>query len=240
MTSKPRSRRAVVVASAMLVVATAISCTDGSTSSRRPLTVESTFERDADGWSTLFADHPNDLSEADYNLVGTVTAIPDNLGTGYLLGGTNRSDDLWMSIIKKVDGLEEGCYDIAGAVTLATNAPASQVGVGGAPGEAVTLKLGASVQQPTTSVDDLGIRRLNIDVGNQTVGGKQAAVVGSVESEETSGEKYVLKTATLEPGTVTVDVGSRGEAWILFGSDSGFEGRTEYYVVDVSVTFTPC
>ena len=111
------------------------------------------FTTGTDSWVGDFTDYPNDpLSLPDYQLVFTHTTLPLPLNTadGALMqSGINRSDDLFMFIKKKVTGLVAGkSYSVDMKIDFATNAGSNMVGVGGAPGEGVTIKAGAaSVEQ---------------------------------------------------------------------------------------------
>ena len=72
-------------------------------------------------------------------------------GSGWRLSGTNRSDDLFIYVKCKLTGLPTGkTYRVGFSVTMLTNAPSGCVGVGGAPGEGVTLHAGMSATEPLT------------------------------------------------------------------------------------------
>ena len=56
-------------------------------------------------------------------------------GSGLYLESHNQSDDVFMYIVRRLDGLPAGTrYRVRTNVTIATNAPPGCVGVGGAPG----------------------------------------------------------------------------------------------------------
>lgn len=54
------------------------------------------------------------------------------------------------------------------------------MGVGGAPGEGVYLKAGASVDEPVSAVGAGQHLELNIDKGHQSQGGSDAGVMGAI------------------------------------------------------------
>lgn len=64
-------------------------------------------------------------------------AIPNLNKYGYLLGGANRSDDLFMYITTKISGLNPHAkYSLSvSSLSIATNVPKGLTGVGGRPGE---------------------------------------------------------------------------------------------------------
>ena len=64
-------------------------------------------------------------------------------------------------------------------VEIATNVPSGCIGVGGAPGESVWVKAGATTVEPV-AIDQGGQLRMNIDKGNQSNGGANAVVLGNV------------------------------------------------------------
>ena len=64
---------------------------------------------------------------------------------------------------------------------FATNAPSGCVGVGGAPGENVWIKAGATDIEPE-SVLDSSLPVVNIDKGNRSTSGENAFVLGDVAS----------------------------------------------------------
>ncbi|MGE0880181.1 MAG: hypothetical protein AB7L13_17075 [Acidimicrobiia bacterium] len=206
---------------------------------RPAVTVYASFDADDEGWTALFADHPDDLGSADYDLVAHWATIPDVGGGGLRLAGTNRSDDLWMSIVRPVERLQLGCYALSGTVSIATDVPPGMIGAGGAPGEDVTVKAGASTESPGTYVDPLGFRRLTVDKGEQANDGQQAVAIGHLASAATDGSRFVVKTMSVPDG-VRVRVGPEGVAWVIIGSDSGYEGRSDFYVDEVALTLTPC
>jgi hypothetical protein len=80
--------------------------------------------------------------------------------------------------------------------------------------------------------------RLNIDKGNQSQSGTAALVIGTAGN--LSGTlTWELKELRSEPGRLTMTTGSDGSAWLIVGTDSGFEGRTALYYTRVSAQFTP-
>ena len=206
-----------------------------------PVEFDFSFETDADGWVVAFADLPEDYDQSIYELDGGHRALPDGLdGAGIFVQGHNRSDDLFMYLKRRVDGLTPAAsYTVAATVDLATNAALASVGIGGSPGSSVFVKAGASTAEPTAAPDSTGHLRMNIDKGNQSRGGSQMAVLGTVGHPDIVGNEFRLKTLDSMDSPVVVEADDSGSAWLIVGTDSGFEGLTRLYYDRISFTLTP-
>lgn len=199
---------------------------------------------DGTRWTAGFADYPSNTPETDYELVADVRPLPDTVGRqeqAIYLAGNNHSDDLFMFIKRRVEHLQPNTsYALTFSVELASNAPAGCMGVGGAPGEGVTLKAGASVKEPLVE-DRGGSYLLNVDKGQQVNGGRDAVVLGDITNGDAceAGARYRLiqRDNAAAPFEVTAD--AEGRLWIFVGTDSGFEATTALYYSRVNVTFTP-
>lgn len=206
------------------------------------------FAQGAQGWNAGFADVPVDPNDT-YELDSGIRDLPDDLGTdgtGYLLQSHNRSDDAFMYLTRKLsaaDGIVAGqSYQARFTIKFASNAPSNAAGIGGAPGESVVLKAGASTIEPR-AVADGDMLRMNIDKGNNSTGGSDASVVGNIanglelEDGQTS-VPYVSMTRE-STHTATVKADDQGNLWLIVGADSGFEGLTAIYFQSIAVTLTP-
>ena len=198
------------------------------------------FETDADGWVVGFADLPQDYDQSIYELAGGHRALPNGLdGAGIFVQGHNRSDDLFMYLKRRVDGLTPAAsYAVSATVDLATNAALASVGIGGSPGSSVFVKAGASTAEPDAAPDSTGHLRMSIDKGNQSRGGSQMAVLGTVGHADIVGDEFRLKTLDSMDRTVVVKADDSGSAWLIVGTDSGFEGLTRLYYDRISFTLT--
>ncbi|MFM7293666.1 MAG: hypothetical protein ACKO1K_02440, partial [Burkholderiales bacterium] len=128
-------------------------------------------------------------ADADYT---AATAPPDTISTmapapapfqgqGWRLSGTNRSGDLFIYAKCRLVGLKpQQSYRVEFAVDFLTSAPSGCAGVGGAPGEGVTVHAGATAQEPMTQLNGNGYFRVNLDRGNQTLGGTQSQALGHI------------------------------------------------------------
>ena len=199
------------------------------------------FEADADGWVVAFADLPEDYDQSIFELDGGHRTLPDGLdGSGIYVQGHNRSDDLFMYLKRRVDGLTPAAsYTVSATVDLATNAALASVGIGGSPGSSVYVKAGASTTEPNAAPDSTGHLRMNIDKGNQSRGGSQMAVLGTVGHPDIVDDEYRLKTLDTMDSPVAVKADDSGRAWLIVGTDSGFEGLTRLYYDRISFTLTP-
>lgn len=204
------------------------------------------FNDGATGWKPGFADYPAG-EETFYELSSGLETLPDSLGKnrkGFKLSGNNHSDDLFMFVAKHVDGLEPNTrYDLRFKLTFGTNAQNNCVGIGGSPGNSVWIKVGATKNEPKAVNDGAGFLLLNWDKGNQASGGSDAIIAGDfANSQECSATDvvttYEKKTLTTNKGTYSTVTDDKGNLWILMGTDSGFEGTTTIYFMELEVAAT--
>lgn len=199
------------------------------------------FSISQDDWIGGFSDH-HPLSSADYDLLFLRTTLPAPLNTSkYALkiGGTNRSDDLFMFIKRKIKGLEPNkTYQIRFDVEFASNAPTNLVGVGGAP-DAVFMKAGATLHEPvSTYIAHEDTFRMNIDHGNQSQDGADMYNIGSIGVGRNT-TQYTLISRNNKSRLFPITTDANGEVWVIIGTDSGFESRTELYYNTITLTFNP-
>ena len=203
------------------------------------------FERGAQGFSVLFADKPPG-EEQFYELDFAHEALPAPLQArrGLRLSGNNHSDDLAMLIKAPLAGLRAGgLYRVELEVELASDVPAGCAGVGGSPGEGLYMKLGATTQEPlalpSNAPGDGGWLRLNIDYGQQSTGGATVPVVGILSNSHSCDDgteaPWELKTLSTRGHELRVRADAQGRMWVVAGSDSAFEGRTDYYFTALRV-----
>ena len=194
------------------------------------------------GFAAGFADLPANYDPALYQLQSEHRALPANLGAGkgLFISGANRSDDLWMYWKKKITGLVPGTlYNIAVDLEFASSYAEGLVGIGGPPGEAVTIKVGAAATEPQMAPDAGAWLRMNLDKGNQSVGGKDLAAIGNVAKPDDSNEDYVRLHRDNRALRQTARAAADGSLWLVFGTDSGFEGTTSLYYTKLSAVLVP-
>lgn len=197
------------------------------------------FDSDSEGWSGQFSDYPEG-EEDFYELDFAQAALPAELGDGggLRLAGDNHSDDLFMYLSYRLDGLKPSAsYTLDVAVDIGTNAPSDCGGIGGSPGPSVHFKIGASAREPESSVDGQGILRLNLDKGNQATDGADLKRVGDVGNTLVCPDP-LYQRKTLELSDFAVATAADGSLWLVVGTDSGFEGETILYYDKISATLT--
>lgn len=195
------------------------------------------FQHGAQNWTAGFADYPSN-DAATYELASGLRNLPTGFqGSGFMLSGHNRSDDLFMFIKRKISGLSPSSkYKAQLKVTFLSNAGAGCMGIGGAPGESVWLKFGYADKEPKQD----GFT-LNVPKGDQSQDGAQAKVQGDVAVADAQCDGSVYKAKTLKNSEKTLDITTNadGSVWLFVGTDSGFEGKTTLYYQNIEVRFTP-
>ena len=95
-------------------------------------------------------------------------------------------------------------------------------------------------QEPVPVLEGTHLR-INVDVGRQSTDGEAAVVLGNVANSRSCEEapEWELKAFPVRSLPAPVTASPEGRVWLLFGVDSGFEGRTEIYFTRASVTFMP-
>jgi hypothetical protein len=199
------------------------------------------FSSSDHGFVAGFADYPSrDFDPALYDFVDDWRARPANLGgaPALFIGGSNRSDDLFMFWKKRITGLPPNTpVRLTMEIELASKYAAGLIGIGGPPGEGVVVKAGAVPIEPQPFIDPQTDNwwRMNLDKGNQSVGGADMTVVGHVGKPEDGTEDYVTLVRGQHGAAMTATTAADGSLWLVFGSDSGFEGRSELYYSRLTV-----
>lgn len=196
------------------------------------------FNQNDGGFTPIFSDYPNEQGvEEFYELRSGHEEVPiAEAGKGLFLSGNNHSDDLFMGYYKDLSGLvPEPEYQFTVRFQLATNVENDMIGIGGAPGESVFVKCGVASKEPENSLDSLNHFCLNIDKGSQSTSGSDMIVVGNLAKEEINrpGEYEFNEIET----KVIARTDEAGTAYLVIGTDSGFEGVTSYYLDDISVSW---
>ncbi len=227
---------------------------DSATDAGAPLALSWDFESGAQGWQSGFADLPV-APDVDYELLGEVTVNPSPAtGHGFRLRGYNHSDDLCMYIWRELtaaDGVVAGrVYRVELTVDMVSRSPGTLAdqcsGVGGNPNINI---IGHVIARPITTVQTTEVIpyvRLTIDKGNQSVQGPDAFSLGSTENGilDCASHAYVAITRrstdfNQSHARATVTVTPEGRAWVYVGTDSAYEGTSDYYIDRVRATLTP-
>lgn len=199
------------------------------------MTIHSDFSDGKDGWQAGFSEYNGDHAES-YELEEGIAPLPsplDETKMAYRISGMNRSDDLFMYLSKRVQGLQPGVtYKGKFTIQIASDAKSGGVGAGGAPGESVGLGIGLTVDQPTSSPDENNFYRMNIDKIQQCcTDGDDMVVIGNVANGKDEYE-YTLIERT---GEFSATTDHQGVLWITVGTDSGYEGKTTLYYANMEV-----
>jgi hypothetical protein len=197
------------------------------------------FTTGNEGWTGDFADYPVSDS-VFYQLAFLRTTLPSPLNTGkhaLKISGKNHSDDLFMFIKRKITGLLPGTsYQLRIDVQFASIAPTNAVGVGGAPGEGVVMKAGATLREPK-KINTNGFYRMNIDKANQSQPGMDMDTIGHVGvSDTTTVFTLIQRDNASHLFNITTD--SSGSVWVCIGTDSGFESTTTLYYNQITLAFS--
>ncbi len=194
------------------------------------------------GWVADFADYPVGAEES-MELVADRRSLPDDLdeqGDAFYIAGMNSSDDLFMFLKRRLDGLEPGhAYRLTIRIEMATNAPSGCAGIGGPPGESVHVKAGGAPVEPVPQVvaeAGTDMWRMNVDKGQQAAGGEHARVIGDVGNGLTECLDTPYRLKTLTGDDIPVTSAADGSLWLLVGTDSGFEGLTTLYYLRIHVS----
>lgn len=238
----PAQLRAAAIA--VCFAATAAACGDSAGPADDSYDIQFDFSADYQGWTAGFSDYPVG-KETEWALSSSVAPLPsplDGSRKGILLTGSNYSDDLFMYVTREIARLTPNKqYAVRFRVTLATNAPKNCVGIGGAPGESVVLKVGAMTAEPARIVDAAQYYRATFDHGAQLVGGRDAMTLGNIATSNTNCAlaRYELKEFDTGSTPLTLATDASGRVWLVVGIDSGFEGTTSVYITSVRVAIDP-
>ncbi len=203
------------------------------------------FNLSQEDWDGGFADCPVDNSF--YNLMFSWKNAPGTLkatfGKCLYISGDNHSDDLFMFVKKQVTGLTPNTtYQLNFNFDIINDVPEGLFGIGGSPGESVYMKFGAVNYEPLAVLDETETSWImNIDKGNQSVSGTDMLNIGTVANPnvDINNPKYAAKN--FDSYTIgfnfQITTDANGSAWVIIGTDSGFEGVTEVYYDNVTVIF---
>ncbi len=214
------------------------------------------FQHGKSGFDALFLDYPEgekDFFELDWGHAELPS--PWQSRSGLFLTGHNRSDDLMMLLQRPIDGLKPDTrYQLQLEVQLLSNEPGECAGIGGSPGDSVFLKLGAAGQAVGVELEDSGMpdvppmRRPDIDLGIQGQPGEFTRLVGTLANglDGNVGDlcidpdrPWVLLRKHTEGQAMEATTDANGRLWVFALSDSGFEGKSRWYLTELVVRLQP-
>lgn len=221
--------------SAALASVTMLAACGGNDQAVSPPPISTSFSSGIDGWQGAFSDYTTDTAPID--VVFETRALPVPLaGNAYYTGGTNRSDDLFIYSKKKFSGyIPSRQYNLRFELEIGTNQSSGCFGVGGSPGESVYVIAGAAPSEPKT-VLSAGQYVLNLDRGNQATPGPASQVLGNVANTVPDCGTQVYQAKVLKSTMpLSVKSDSRGDIWVFFGIDSGFEAKSAVFYKSIKV-----
>jgi hypothetical protein len=217
-----------------------------------PLSLSFDFRQGSLGWEAGFADYPPATDTPGlYNLTAGIRSLPPELGvsgTGFFVSGSNRSDDLFMFLKRRLDssdGIVAGqTYQVSLTIVFASDAQSGCPGAGGSPGDSVGLKAGATPAEPIAVLDNSPLfswLRMNVGKGDPGSGNFAASTTGTIANGIPCGSapRSYISIQRTHQHTSLVNASSTGKLWLLVGTDSGFEGTTALYYQRIDVTLTP-
>jgi sugar lactone lactonase YvrE len=218
-----------------------------ATESAASVTLHYDFAVGAQNWSPLFTNYPVG-SEVFYELESGLRPLPAELGVsgnGYMLSGNNHSDDLVMALKRSIgpaDGLEPGrTYWLDFTIEFASDAQTGCFGAGGAPGEGVVLRVGATNVEPMAVADASNYYLSNPDFLGRSGATSATTVIGNVANGVPCGSepRTYKRLINQHWHDYPVTAGSDGRLWLVVLTRSGFEATTRLYYLKISVTLTP-
>jgi hypothetical protein len=195
------------------------------------------FSTSAHGWEAFFTDYPVGDS-SDMELAASHRSLPDSSGLqgkGLFISGVNHSDDVKMLFRRPVEGLEPGAtYEARFRVEFATSAGSDCMGIGGAPGESVKVIAASDQDKPERFVEESGRNdwyRLDVQHEGDSEKWYHSRILGHIANSRGCDEPaaFEMKELTSEASHDTVTADEEGRVWLLFGTRSGFEGKTSLF-----------
>lgn len=201
-------------------------------------TYKFTFSKD-DQFKVSFADYPKgeeDFYELQFAEDAPLPAEITTTSRSLKISGNNHSDDLFMYAYKKLEGLKANTkYQVHFSVEFASNGATDGIGTGGSD-SSVYVKLGAVAEEPQRYLDEANFYRIALDKGNQLGDGKDMILLGSI-GVDNQNKLYRLKTLASPSNNYSATTNSKGELWLVLGTDSAFESKTTIYYTNVVASF---
>ncbi len=210
------------------------SCTVSPDDSFEIFIQEFDFSGGPEGWSAEFTEYPlGETPESDsvYKWSASLSPLPGSGRPAILLTCDNLSGDIFMFLKRKITDLRPNTnYSIVYEISLATNSIA---------GQALVLKAGASDLEPRKVIEN-GYYSLNIDKGEDFASGENLHSFGDIGGISPSSDSYV----TVSKGNASLNqpilatTNSKGELWLIVGTDCMYTGLSSVYFARISVVFS--
>ena len=211
-------------------------CAADSDESLQIFTLDYNFDNGLEGWSAEFTDYPvgeTDQSDTIYQWGVDLIPGPGSLQNqnSLLLTCENVNGDIFMFLKRKVENLRPNTnYALVFDISMATNAT---------PGQTLILKAGGSALEPKKVIDN-GYYSLNIDKGNNVDAGETLFSFGDIGGGSPSAAEYnmVTKSNAYSYTPFLVRSNSKGEIWLVVGTDSMYSGTNNVYYSRINVVFS--
>lgn len=223
----------------LVALAGILGCKNTDNTPRTTLTFD--FNTGIQGWSADYSDYPVVFDSTIFDFKTALASLPPKLDgsrKGLRVQSHNRSDDLFTYLKTKLTGLTpNAAYDVRIGVDFGSMYSGDMAGIGGGPGTSVFFKVGALTTEPR-KVRVGSDYRLNADKGNQGSDGTQAFLVGTISVGDSDPGGYVSINRSNDNRPLRATTNDKGELWVFFGTDSGFEGLTVLYYQGVKIELT--
>lgn len=211
-------------------------CAADSDESLQIFTLDYDFSQGLEGWSAEFTDYPvgvTDMADTIYTWSVDLAPGPGSLQSqnSLLLSCENVNGDIFMFLKKKVENLRPSTnYALVFDISMATNAT---------PGQALILKAGGSGLEPKKVIED-NYYTLNIDKGDNISPGESLFSFGDVGGGSPTPAEFnlVSKSNAYSYAPLVVRSNSKGEIWLVVGTDSMYRGTNNVYYSRINVVFS--
>jgi len=202
-------------------------CAEGEDEALEILAHTYDFNQNVSGWVAEFTDYPvNEDPKADtvYRWRAEYVDSPMSNGSkALLLSCNNLNGDIFMFVKKKIENLKPNTnYRLVYEISFSSNLDA---------GAGVTLKAGGSELEPKKIIEN-GYYTFNLDKGYATDSGENLASFGDAGSASLG---MVTKGNTNAYSPLIVRSNSKGEIWLVVGTDSLVEGINSIYYSKINV-----
>lgn len=196
------------------------------------------FSQGQHGWQHGFAEYPTGPNDSVYYELKYAYQLEPGGSKSIMLSGNNRSTELFMYLKRKLDGLSPNTvYTLTFNVSLFADAQQQGLVEEIAAGENVYLKVGATSIEPKSLIDrDRFI--MNIDKGSLHESGNDMIAIGNLSSATNTYMQITRTNSANIDSPFRVKSNSRGEIWLIVGTDSGSSGKTTLYYTKVNLTLS--
>lgn len=195
------------------------------------------FSQDQHGWKHGFAEYPAGPDDSLYYELKYAYLTEPSGSNSIMLSGNNRSTELFMYLKRKLDGLSPNTfYTLTFNVSLFSDPHQGLTGAVAA-GENVYLKVGASSIEPKSLIDR-NRYIMNIDKGSLDESGNDMIAIGNLSTPSGTYTQINKSNSTNLNSPFRVKSNSRGEIWLIVGTDSGSSGKTTLYYSKINLTLS--